>query len=212
MGCSSTVVVFGEPSVKCGAFECPDCNDLLEIALDAVCFHVGYLKGHASAEDALTLATRKLRELIERMPAGPRLLLENSCEGGELGQSIAELGRLLRDVDAPAERFGLLIDTCHLHAAGFDLAGEDAGQRLADALAAAGVLERVVAFHLNDSRTALGSRVDRHAHPGRGELGLAPFRSLLNDRRFADRPMIIEVAGGDIAYRRDLKLLRGLRK
>ena len=139
-----------------------------EIALDAVCFHVGYLKGHASAEDALTLATRKLRELIERMPAGPRLLLENSCEGGELGQSIAELGRLLRDVDAPAERFGLLIDTCHLHAAGFDLAGEDAGQRLADALAAAGVLERVVAFHLNDSQLPCGAHRDRHATPGTG--------------------------------------------
>ncbi len=52
-----------------------------EVGLDAVCFHVGYTKGHPSAEAALALATRKLGELITRMPAGPRLLLENSCEG-----------------------------------------------------------------------------------------------------------------------------------
>jgi hypothetical protein len=56
-----------------------------EVGLDAVCFHVGYSKGHPSAEEALVLATRKLGELIAKMPAGPRLLLENSCEGSELG-------------------------------------------------------------------------------------------------------------------------------
>src|SRR4030095_9315645 len=109
-----------------------------EVGIDAVCFHVGYSKGHASLDEAHAMATRKLGELIERMPAGPRLLLENSCEGSELGQTLPARARLLRDVGAPAERFGLLIDTCHLHAAGFDLSGDDAGQRLADALAAAG--------------------------------------------------------------------------
>ena len=72
-----------------------------EVGLDAVCFHVGYTKGHPSAEAALTLATRKLGELIARMPAGPRLLLENSCEGSEMGQTIPELARLVRDVGAP---------------------------------------------------------------------------------------------------------------
>jgi len=101
-----------------------------EVGIDAVCFHLGYAKGHPSADAALILATRKLGETIARMPAGPRLLLENSCEGSELGQTVPELARLVRDVGAPADRFGLLIDTCHLHAAGFDLAGDDAGQRL----------------------------------------------------------------------------------
>ena len=114
-----------------------------EVGIDAVCFHVGYAKGHPSAEEALVLATRKLGELIAKMPAGPRLLLENSCEGSELGQTIPELARLVRDVGAPPEQFGLLIDTCHLHAAGFDLSGDEGGARLADALAAEGVLERV---------------------------------------------------------------------
>src|SRR5207245_11169245 len=77
-----------------------------ELGLAGVCFHVGYAKGHPSAEAALALATRKLGELLERTPAGPRLLLESSCEGSELGQTVAELARLLRDVGAPPECLG----------------------------------------------------------------------------------------------------------
>src|SRR5581483_10652402 len=92
-----------------------------EVGLDAVCFHVGYSKGHASVEEALAMAARKLGEVIAKIPAGPRLL---------------------RDVGASPAQLGLLIDTCHLHAAGFDLSGPEGGARLADALAAEGVLER----------------------------------------------------------------------
>jgi len=102
---------------------------------------VGYTKGHPSAEAALTLATRKLGELIARIARRPRLLLRELLRGREMGQTIPELARLVRDVGAAPDRFGLLIDTCHLHAAGFDLSGETAGQQLADALSDEGVLE-----------------------------------------------------------------------
>ena len=167
-----------------------------EVGLDAVCFHVGYSKGHTGPDEALAMATRKLGELIERMPDGPRLLLENSCEGSELGQTIPELARLVRDVGAPAERFGLLIDTCHLHAAGFDLAGEDAGQRLADALAAEGILERVVAFHLNDCQLPCGAHRDRHATPGTGTIGIG-VPSVARHPAFATLPGVLEISVED---------------
>ena len=164
-----------------------------EVGIDAVCFHLGYAKGHPSADAALTLATRKLGETIARMPAGPRLLLENSCEGSELGQTIPELARLVRDVGAPADRFGLLIDTCHLHAAGFDLAGDDAGQRLADALAGEGVLERVVAFHLNDCQLPCGAHRDRHAAPGTGTIGMGAVSVAIHPA-FAALPGVLELS------------------
>ena len=164
-----------------------------EVGIDAVCFHVGYAKGHPSADAALTLATRKLSELIARMPEGPRLLLENSCEGSELGQTVEELGRLVRDVGAPAERFGLLIDTCHLHAAGFDLAVPDAGQRLADALSAEGILERVAAFHLNDCQLPCGAHRDRHAAPGTGTIGMGVV-SVAAHPAFATLPGVLELS------------------
>ena len=176
-----------------------------EVGLDAVCFHVGYAKGHPSAEAALTLATRKLGELIARMPAGPRLLLENSCEGTELGQAIPELARLVRDVGAPADRFGLLIDTCHLHAAGFDLSGETAGQRLADALSDEGVLERVVAFHLNDCQLPCGAHRDRHAAPGAGTMGMGVV-SVATHHAFATLPGVLELSMEDA--RQGLAFLR----
>jgi deoxyribonuclease-4 len=176
-----------------------------EIGLDAVCFHVGYAKGHPSADAALTLATRKLGELIGRMPAGPRLLIENSCEGSELGQTIEELARLVRDVAAPATHLGLLIDTCHLHAAGFDLSSADAGQRLADALAAAGVLERVMAFHVNDSQLPCGAHRDRHAIPGAGTIGMGVV-SVATHPAFAALPGVLELSVDDA--RRGLVFLR----
>jgi deoxyribonuclease-4 len=176
-----------------------------EVGIDAVCFHVGYAKGHPSADAALTLATRKLGETIARMPAGPRLLLENSCEGTELGQTIPELARLVRDVGAPADRFGLLIDTCHLHAAGFDLSGDDAGQRLADALAAEGVLERVVAFHLNDCQLPCGAHRDRHATPGTGTMGMG-LVSVARHVAFAALPGVLEISVEDA--RQGLAFLR----
>lgn len=177
-----------------------------EVGLDAVCFHVGYSKGHPSADAALTLATRKLGELIGRMPAGPRLLLENSCEGSELGQTIDELARLVRDVGAPPDRFGLLIDTCHLHAAGFDLSSADAGERLAGALAEAGVLERVVAFHLNDSQLPCGAHRDRHAVPGAGTIGMGVV-AVAAHPAFATLPGVLELSLDEA--RRGLAFLRG---
>jgi deoxyribonuclease-4 len=176
-----------------------------EVGIDAVCFHMGYAKGHPSADAALALATRKLGETIARMPDGPRLLLENSCEGTELGQTIPELARLVRDVGAPADRFGLLIDTCHLHAAGFDLSGADAGQRLVDALAQEGVLERVVAFHLNDCQLPCGAHRDRHATPGAGTLGMGVVSVAIHPA-FAALPGVLEISIEDA--RRGLAFLR----
>ncbi len=176
-----------------------------EVGIDAVCFHVGYAKGHPSTDAALTLATRKLGETIARMPEGPRLLLENSCEGTELGQTVPELARLVRDVGAPADRFGLLIDTCHLHAAGFDLAGDDAGQRLADALSEEGMLERVAAFHLNDCQLPCGAHRDRHATPGTGTMGMGVV-SVARHPAFAALPGVLEISIEDA--RQGLAFLR----
>ncbi len=167
-----------------------------EIGLAGVCFHVGYAKGHPNAEAALALATRKLGELVERMPDGPRLFIENSCEGSELGQTVDELARLVRDVGAPADRLGLLIDTCHLHAAGFDLSAADAGDRLADALAAEGMLDRLAAFHLNDCQLPCGAHRDRHAAPGTGTMGMGLVAVAMHPA-FASVPAVLELSVED---------------
>jgi deoxyribonuclease-4 len=162
------------------------------LGLAGVCFHVGYAKGHPNADAALTAAARKLGQVLDKMPEGACALIENSCEGTELGKQLPEIGRLVRDLGAPAQQLSVLIDTCHLHAAGFDLSADDAGDRLADALDAEGLLDRVVAFHLNDCEGECGCGRDRHAAPGEGTIG-GGLLSIARHDAFSGLPLILEV-------------------
>jgi deoxyribonuclease-4 len=139
------------------------------------------------------------------------LLLETIAGAGScLGATFAELAELLHRIDVP-ERTGVCVDTCHVWAAGYDLVTRyDAV--LAELDAAIG-LDRVRLFHLNDSVGTLGSRRDRHAHIGHGELGLSPFRSLLRDPRLSGIPKVLETpkdGDAEVADRRNLRTLRGL--
>jgi deoxyribonuclease-4 len=157
-----------------------------------VCFHAGYTKGHDTLEPALAEASRKLVQLVERMGPGQRAVIENACETGELGQTLAEVATLVRQTGAPAEKLGILIDTCHLHAAGFDLATPDAGERLANELAEHDLLPRLVGFHLNDSQGEMGCHRDRHAAPGTGTIGRG-LLSIVNHEAFAHLPCVLEL-------------------
>lgn len=163
------------------------------LGLVGVCFHVGYAKGHPDRAAAHAAAARKLVAVLEQAPPGVQAVLENTCEGTELGADLVEMGTLVRDVAAPPGRLGLLIDTCHLHAAGFDLSGDDAGERLADGLLGQGLLDRLVAFHLNDCQGPVGCRRDRHAPPGEGSIG-AGLAAIARHPAFAALPAIFEVS------------------
>jgi deoxyribonuclease IV len=119
-------------------------------------------------------------------------LLETTAgQGTSLGWRFEQLAAIL-DAARQPERLDVCFDTCHVFAAGYPLAPEDDYRqtlRTFDSLVGVG---RIKAFHLNDSRREQGSRVDRHAHIGRGKLGLEPFRLLLNDPRFQEIPMYLE--------------------
>lgn len=133
--------------------------------------------------------------------------------GTALGSSFEELARIIDSI-APMERarVGVCLDTCHLWAAGYDIV-TDYPNVIARLEAIVG-LERVKLFHLNDSKTGLGSARDRHAHIGSGCIGLEGFRNLLNDARFTDVPKLLETPKDDDALaadRTNLAVLRGLR-
>jgi deoxyribonuclease-4 len=126
-----------------------------------------------------------------------QVLLETTAgQGNCLGHRFEHLARLLELVKQP-ERLGVCFDTCHVFAAGYALSPEP------EYLATMREFDRVVGlrqlrvFHLNDSQKPQGSRVDRHAHLGRGCLGLEPFRLLVNDPRFQELPMILETPKED---------------
>jgi deoxyribonuclease-4 len=121
-----------------------------------------------------------------------KVLLETTAgQGTALGYRFEHLARILSLVDEP-ERFGVCLDTCHVFVAGYLLAPEAEYRSTMREFDKQIGLSRLKVVHLNDSLKAWGSRVDRHAHIGRGCLGLEPFRLLMNDRRFRVRPMILE--------------------
>jgi deoxyribonuclease IV len=128
-----------------------------------------------------------------------------------LGIPYEHLARLIELVEHD-ERIGICVDTCHILAAGYDIRTPEAyAQTMAEFDRIIG-LDRIKCFHLNDSQKGLGSKVDRHAHIGQGEVGLEGFRSVVNDARFAGLPMILETPkeedlAEDIA---NLATLRGL--
>lgn len=125
-----------------------------------------------------------------------RCLLENTAgQGSALGWKFEHLGTIINGVKHP-DRLGVCIDTCHTFAAGYPLATEREYQETMRQLDEAVGIKKVKAFHLNDSKKGLGSRVDRHAGIGEGELGIDAFRWLLNDSRFVTVPMYLETPKG----------------
>jgi deoxyribonuclease-4 len=99
------------------------------------------------------------------------------------------------------------VDSCHLHAAGYDLSSADGYAATFSELDRAVGLSHVEAFHLNDCKKPRGCRVDRHEHIGDGALGLEAFRRLVNDRRFAEVPAFLET---ELRFRENLAVLRSL--
>lgn len=132
-------------------------------------------------------------------------------QGSCVGHRFEHLAEMLSRVRSP-ERVGVCLDTCHLYAAGYDIATPRGYERTLLEFDRVVGLDKLRAIHLNDSRKPLGSRVDRHAPIGEGFLGLRTFRRLLADPRLREVPKVLETPGGLPAWRRELALLRGLGK
>ncbi len=126
-----------------------------------------------------------------------KLLLENTAgQGNALGWQIADLTEIFRRSEA-SDSLGICIDSCHSHAAGYDLTCESGLDRLIDELSVDSLLGRVVAIHLNDSKKPAGSRVDRHEHLGLGHLTLDGIARFINHPAFRSLPMILETEKGE---------------
>ncbi len=179
------------------------------LGLACVAIHPG---SHRAVEVGLARVAAAVDETLRRTRrCRVRIALENTAgAGGTLGRTFGELGALLDRSERP-ERLGVCLDTCHLFAAGYDVR-TPAGYRAAMAECARLVgIERVLAFHLNDAKAPLGSGLDRHEHIGRGRLGLAAFRLVLNEGRFRAVPKVLETPK-DPAPTADLRNLAVLRR
>ena len=140
-----------------------------------------------------------------------RIALETTAgQGTNLGHRFEHLAEIMEHVTNP-ERLAVCIDTCHLHAAGYDIRTPSAYRKTMKELDRVIGHKCVAAFHLNDSKTPLGSRVDRHAHIGKGYIGLSAFRCVLRDARWRKLPMVLETPKSDDLHE-DVENLHVLRK
>ena len=117
-------------------------------------------------------------------------------QGSNLGHRFEQIAAILDRVQETA-RLGVCVDTCHIFAAGYPLQTPQEYAATIEEFDQIIGIDRVRAWHLNDSKKPLGSRVDRHEHIGEGFLGLEPFRHLVNDVRFAQLPMYLETEKGE---------------
>lgn len=152
----------------------------------------------STPEAGLKRIVEGLDECHRRTPKVKTMtLLETTAgQGTNLGHRFEHLQEILAKVANP-DRVGVCVDTCHIFAAGYPLIAAEEYEKTMQEFDRLIGIERIKAFHLNDSVKPFGSRVDRHAHIGRGTLGLEPFRHLVNDPRFEKIPMYLETPKGE---------------
>ena len=174
-------------------------------------FHPGAHTGAGEAE-----GIRKIIESLDRAheetPGFVTLsVLETTAGmGSSIGHRFEQLREIIDGVAHP-ERVGVCIDTCHIFAAGYDLRTEEAYEKTMKEFDEVIGFDRLVAFHANDSKKGLGSRLDRHEHIGKGEIGSTGFRCLVKDERLLQIPKILETPKGE-DLREDVENLTHLRR
>jgi deoxyribonuclease-4 len=162
------------------------------LGLQGLVMHPGSFTTGTEPE-GLRLIASGLRALLRtRRRATPLILLEHTAgQGTNLGHRFEQLAEIIDHLDG-SPRVGVCLDTCHLLAAGYDICSEEGYVQTFREFDRRLGLDRLKAFHLNDSKRPCGSRVDRHEHIGKGCLGLEPFRRIVTDPRFAGLPMLLE--------------------
>lgn len=167
-----------------------------QLGLDWLVFHPGsYLEG--TAQDGLRRVITALKEVFgQTAQLRVGVLVETTAgQGTQLGDRFEHLAEILLHVSAP-ERLGICFDTCHVFVAGYPFHPQKALERTFREFDRIVGLEQIRAFHLNDSQRPCGSRVDRHAHIGQGQIGQEPFRWLLHHPQFQNLPMYLETPKG----------------
>jgi deoxyribonuclease-4 len=167
------------------------------LGIDKIVMHPGSHVGEGE-ETGIKRIIEAFDHLLEKGKdfTGKVLLETTAGQGTNIGYRFEHLGEI-RDRSAFPDRFAFCFDTCHTFAAGYDFTtAEGYRQVFADFDRILG-LENLLAFHFNDSKKGLGSRVDRHEHIGQGVLGLSGFRFLMNDERFVSVAKILETPKGD---------------
>jgi deoxyribonuclease IV len=167
------------------------------LGIDYLNFHPGSHIGQGEKEGIKLIA--ESLNLIHEQTIGFKVksVLETTAgQGTAIGYRFEQLHAIIDLID-DKDRMAVCVDTCHVFAAGYDISNEAGWEKTFNEFDDILGLERLVAFHVNDSKRDLGSYVDRHEHIDKGRIGILGFRLLMNDPRFERIPKILETPKGE---------------
>jgi len=170
--------------------------------------HMGSTKGK-DFDDVLVKITLAIKNILAATEGGANFIIENAAGAGNIiGDTIEEIAKIIKSVNS--DRVKVLIDTAHAFESGYDLRTEEGLEKFISEFDKEIGLDKLVGFHLNDSKTALDSKRDRHADIGEGEIGLAAFRHLVNHPKLKDKFGILETPQDTASWSDQLRILRKL--
>ena len=167
----------------------------------------------SSEEQCLNQIIASLKKLSPLCTKGKtRLLVEATAgQGSSVGHRFEHLAYLLDHLKGTVP-IGICIDTCHIFAAGYDIRTDDAWKKTLHEFDQVVGLSHLYAFHLNDSLKPLGSRRDRHAHLGKGEIGIEAFKFLMTHPKLREIPKYLETPDGPPQWTKEIACLRTFAK
>lgn len=184
------------------------------LGLPFLVLHPGNHMG-AGEKAGIETISKNLRKILKKSKTKKvKVALETTAgQGTCIGHRFEHLSEI-RDKVSMNNRIGFCFDTCHVYASGHDISKARGLANTFKEFDKLLGLENILAFHFNDSKTGLGSRVDRHEHIGKGHIGIEPFKEILNTRAFSKIPKILETPKGpngqaDVT---NLKVLRALKR
>lgn len=180
------------------------CDDL---GIDYIIIHPGSIK-NTSKETGIKNVIRMLKSVLQKTKnSSVKILLENTAgQGASIGYNFNQLRQFIDG--AGSERVGICFDTCHAFAAGYDIRTKIGFETTMEELDATVGLNSLYVIHLNDSKGTLGSKLDRHEHIGKGNIGLESFKQIMNTLKHI--PKILETPKEEHMDAKNLNVLRGL--
>ena len=168
--------------------------------------HPGSSLGRADERSSLLRVAESISWVLAQTQNVTLVLETTAGQGSHLGHRFEHLAEIIAGVSDPS-RVGICVDTCHVFAAGYDIRSEAGYDRMVRELDAVVGLARLRALHVNDSKSAFGSRVDRHQLLGKGELGVEPFSCIMQDCRLDGLPLVLETPDPE-RWAEEIALLR----
>lgn len=182
--------------------------DLLQI--DGLVIHPGSHGGKGEDWGIAAIAD-SINFILSGYTPKVKILLETTAgQGNGIGHRFEHLAQIMNLVEQK-DALGICVDTCHIFAAGYDIRSEQDWEQTLEQMEKTFGINKIMVWHLNDSKKEFASRKDRHAPIGEGFIGLKSFEILMRNSQFKNTPGILEVPGGDDVFSNNIKMLKKLR-